>query len=71
MSAQDIEHTVAEKEITAHANHPYMIHLHYSFQTADKLYLGTYVAVYICVRVILCACLCVCVCPCLCECVVS
>eukprot|EP01125_Pyxidicula_operculata_P015498 TRINITY_DN5260_c0_g1_i2.p1 TRINITY_DN5260_c0_g1~~TRINITY_DN5260_c0_g1_i2.p1 ORF type:complete len:366 (-),score=78.59 TRINITY_DN5260_c0_g1_i2:1300-2397(-) len=35
----EIEHTKAEKNILMRINHPFLMRLHYSFQTPDKLYL--------------------------------
>jgi len=35
----EVEHTRAEKNILMKINHPFLMRLHYSFQTSDKLYL--------------------------------
>jgi len=35
----EVEHTRAEKNILMKINHPFLMKLHYSFQTSDKLYL--------------------------------
>ena len=35
----EIEHTMAEKETLAKIHHPFLVNLHYSFQTEDKLFL--------------------------------
>eukprot|EP01064_Diplonema_japonicum_P028169 TRINITY_DN4263_c2_g1_i1.p1 TRINITY_DN4263_c2_g1~~TRINITY_DN4263_c2_g1_i1.p1 ORF type:complete len:435 (+),score=87.86 TRINITY_DN4263_c2_g1_i1:97-1401(+) len=34
-----VEHTKAEKNILGRINHPYIVKLHFAFQTSDKLYL--------------------------------
>eukprot|EP01061_Rhynchopus_euleeides_P041550 TRINITY_DN7266_c0_g1_i1.p1 TRINITY_DN7266_c0_g1~~TRINITY_DN7266_c0_g1_i1.p1 ORF type:complete len:484 (+),score=189.07 TRINITY_DN7266_c0_g1_i1:101-1453(+) len=34
-----VDHTNAEKNILGMINHPFIVNLHYAFQTADKLYL--------------------------------
>lgn len=35
----EVKHVMAERNVLIrNLNHPFLIHLHYSFQTADKLY---------------------------------
>jgi len=34
----EVEHTLAEKHILQRIHHPFLVNLHYSFQTEDKLY---------------------------------
>jgi len=34
----EVEHTLAEKNILQKIHHPFLVNLHYSFQTEDKLY---------------------------------
>ncbi len=34
----EIEHTLAEKNILQKVHHPFLVNLHFSFQTEDKLY---------------------------------
>lgn len=35
----EVEHTMAERNILMRVDHPFLMKLHYSFQTEDKLYL--------------------------------
>lgn len=35
----EVEHTITERNILMRINHPFLMKLHYSFQTPDKLYL--------------------------------
>lgn len=38
IEAKQLEHTKAEKLILSHVNHPFLITLHYAFQTDQKIY---------------------------------
>lgn len=35
----EVEHTLAEKSILTRIEHPFLMKMHWSFQTPDKLYL--------------------------------
>eukprot|EP00002_Diphylleia_rotans_P007484 TRINITY_DN1702_c0_g1_i1.p1 TRINITY_DN1702_c0_g1~~TRINITY_DN1702_c0_g1_i1.p1 ORF type:complete len:456 (+),score=85.60 TRINITY_DN1702_c0_g1_i1:55-1422(+) len=39
ISRNEIDHTMAEKNILASINHPFIVNLRYAFQTSEKLYL--------------------------------
>jgi len=39
LARNEIEHTLAEKEVMSKINHPFIVSLKYSFQTEDRLYL--------------------------------
>eukprot|EP00930_Biecheleria_cincta_P083759 TRINITY_DN73269_c0_g1_i1.p1 TRINITY_DN73269_c0_g1~~TRINITY_DN73269_c0_g1_i1.p1 ORF type:complete len:346 (-),score=54.02 TRINITY_DN73269_c0_g1_i1:22-1032(-) len=39
MNRNQVEHTTTERRVLEHVSHPFIVHLHYAFQTPKKLYL--------------------------------
>lgn len=37
--ANQLEHTITERSVLQHVDHPFLVTLHYAFQTPEKLYM--------------------------------